>query len=198
MRQLNRYMFLPAAFLLLSLNTPAQSIPVHAGTLVQCTLDEPNFSAKTVQIGDPVICYLRPHREFGMSIFPRGSYLIGRFADSQDPGRFAGKGWLKLEFDRLILSPTTEVPVATKVVAVRRYRTDSDAKMIGRGHPRRDAIEWMLPVLWPVKLMLLPARGPYPALKGEVPITLRLMDDVDIPCTVIRSPSTGQIDGNRD
>ncbi len=29
--------------------------------------------------------------------------------------------------------------------------------------------------------MTLPARGPYPTLKGEIPITLRLMDDVEIP-----------------
>jgi hypothetical protein len=29
-----------------------------AGTLLQCTLDEPNFSSRTGQIGDPVLCHL--------------------------------------------------------------------------------------------------------------------------------------------
>jgi len=85
------------------------------------------------QIGDPVICYLRPHREFGTSVFPRGSYFVGRFAHYQDPANFVGKGWMRLEFDRLILSPTTEVPIATRVVAVRRYRMDPEGKIIERG-----------------------------------------------------------------
>src|SRR6266849_6609162 len=29
-----------------------------AGTLLQCTLDEPNFSSRTAQIGDPILCHL--------------------------------------------------------------------------------------------------------------------------------------------
>src|SRR6266853_4438048 len=94
---------------------------------------KPQRIVNTAQIGDPVICYLRPHREFGTSVFPRGSYLVGRFADYQDPGHFVGKGWMRLEFDRLILSPTTEVPIATRVVAVRRYRMDPEGKIIERG-----------------------------------------------------------------
>jgi len=65
------------------------------------------------QIGDPVICYIRPHREFGTSVFPRGATLVGRFAHYQDPA-LVGKGWMRLEFDRLILSPTTEVPICNK------------------------------------------------------------------------------------
>ena len=40
---------------------------------------------------------------------------------------------MRLEFDRLILSPTTEVPIATRVVAVRRYRMDPEGKIIERG-----------------------------------------------------------------
>lgn len=29
----------------------------------------------------------------------------------------------------------------------------------------RDAVEWMLPPLWPWKVLMLPARGPRPALE---------------------------------
>jgi len=105
---------------------------------------------------------------------------------------------MKLEFDRLILSPTTEVPIATKVVAVRRYRMDSEGKVIGRGHPKRDTFFWTIPILWPAKLMTLPARGPRPTISGEVPITLRLMDDIEIPCTVILPASIGHVEGKRD
>jgi hypothetical protein len=32
----------------------AQELLVPAGTLLQCTLDEPNFSSATAAIGDPV------------------------------------------------------------------------------------------------------------------------------------------------
>ena len=46
---------------------------------------------------------------------------------------------------------------------------------------RRDVVEWMFPPLWPWKVIMLPARGRRPKLKGESQITLRLMDDVEIP-----------------
>jgi hypothetical protein len=68
--------------------------PMHIGGAVP--------SSKTASPGDPVLCYLRSAREFGRSAFPRASYLAGRFSDAKDPGRLAGTGWMKLEFDRLI------------------------------------------------------------------------------------------------
>jgi hypothetical protein len=108
--------------------------------------------------------------------------LAGRFADAKDPGRIAGKGWLKLEFDRLIF-PDTDIPISAKIIAIRRYRVDEEGKILGQGHPKRDAFAWMLPILWPIDIVRLPARGPRPTLSGEVPVVLRLMDDVDIPCS---------------
>jgi hypothetical protein len=44
-------------------------------------------------------------------------------------------------------------------------------------------VEWLIPPLWPWKIITLPARGPRPTLKGEEQITLRLMDDIVIPRT---------------
>ena len=160
----------------------AQTLTLRAGRLIQCTLEEPSLSSKTASPGDPILCYLRSAREFGRSAFPRGSYLAGRFSDAKDPGRIAGKGWLKLEFDRLIF-PDTDIPISAKVIAVRRFRVDEEGKILGQGHPKRDAVVWMFPILWPIDLIRLPARGPRPTLSGEVPVVLRLMDDVDIPCT---------------
>ncbi len=146
LKTVGSYVLLAAA-LLAPAGLAAQQITLRAGTLLQCTLYEPNFSSRSAQIGDPVICYLRPLREFGSSVFPRGSYLVGRFADYQDPGHFVGKGWMKLEFDRLILGPNTEVPIATKVVSVRRYHMDAEGKTLGRGHPKRDTFGWLVPPL---------------------------------------------------
>ena len=167
---------LPAASL------KAQTLTLRAGRLIQCTLEEPSLSSKTTSPGDPIVCYLRSAREFGRSAFPRGSYLAGRFSDAKGPGRLVGKGWLKLEFDRLIF-PDTDIPISAKVVAVRRFRVDEEGKILGQGHPKRDAVAWFVPILWPIDIIRLPARGPRPTLSGEVPVVLRLMDDVDIPCT---------------
>ena len=153
---------------------------VPAGSLLHCTLDESNFSSASAQAGDPVICHVSGLEEFGRAVFPRGAYLAGHLAESKEPGHFWGKGWLKLEFDRISLSDST-LPVPGKIVAVRGYRVDREGKIIGHGHARRDAIEWMIPPLWPWKVVSLPARGPRPTLKAETQVTLRLMDDVEVP-----------------
>src|SRR5438876_7483262 len=158
----------------------AQEIRLHAGTLVECALQEPAFSSQTAQVGDPLHCHLAPLREFGRSAFPRSSYLVGRFRDYREPGRLAGKGWLKLEFDQLVL-PAAEVPVATKIVSVQGYHVDGQGRILGHGHPKRDLAGWLIPPLWPVKIVTLPMRGPRPVLKGEIPIVLRLLEDVSIP-----------------
>ena len=157
-----------------------------AGTLLNCTLDEPNFSSASAELGDPVICHARGVQQFGRAVFPRGAYLAGHLADAKDPGHFWGKGWLKLEFDRISL-PDTELPVPGKVVAVLGYRVDREGKIVGHGHPRRDAVEWLIPPLWPWKVASLPARGPRPTLKGETQVTLRLMDDVAVPLAATTS-----------
>ena len=77
--------------------------------------------------------------------------------------------------------PGGTFPIAAKVVSVPHYRVDAEGKIRGHGHPRRDAIEWSLPVFWPEKLITLPARGPRPVLKGETRILLRMLEDVSIP-----------------
>ena len=153
---------------------------VPAGTLLQCTLDEPNFSSRTAHIGDPLVCHISSLGMFGRPVFPRGAYLSGRFTDFRDPGHFFGKGWLKLEFETLTL-PGGTFPVSAKVISVPHYQVDATGSIQGRGHPRRDAIEWTIPILWPEKLITLPMRGPRPTLKGETRILLRVQEDISIP-----------------
>ena len=153
---------------------------VPAGTLLGCTLDEPNFSSQTAQIGDPVLCKTTPVQMFGRQLIPRGAYLSARLRDYRDPGHFFGKGWLQLEFTSLTL-PGGNVPLEAKVISAARYRVNGEGKVRGHGHPTRDVIEWSIPRLWPVKVLTLPARGPRPAFKGETRIELRLMEDLVIP-----------------
>ncbi|HTW32154.1 MAG TPA: hypothetical protein VMD76_10765 [Candidatus Sulfotelmatobacter sp.] len=175
----------PALFLCLvgfafTLTAAARDAVLPAGTLLQCTLNEPNFSPSTASVGDPVLCHLRGMVEFGQQAFPRGSYLVGHLEDAKNPGHFVGKGYLQIRFDRLGV-PSGDMPLDAKVIGAGKYKVDREGKIRGKGHATRDAVEWMLPPLWPWKVIMLPARGPRPTLKGESVLTLRLMDDVEIP-----------------
>jgi len=164
----------------LTLTASARDVVLPAGTLLQCTMNEPNFSSATVDVGDPVLCHLKGVVEFGQQAFPRGSYLVGHLDSAKNPGHFWGKGYLKVQFDRIGL-PTGDLPLEAKVIATRGYKVDKQGKIDGKGHAKRDVVEWLLPPLWPWKVIMLPARGPKPALKGESVLSLRLMDDVSIP-----------------
>ncbi len=78
------------ALLGLTLGASARDVVLPAGTLLQCTLNEPNFSSASVDVGDPVLCHLHEVSEFGRPAFPRGSYLVGHLEASKEPGHFFG------------------------------------------------------------------------------------------------------------
>ncbi len=162
------------------MSASAREMILPAGTILRCTLDEPNFSSATAAVGDPVLCRLHSITQFGQQAIPRGSYLVGHLEAAQDPGHFWGKGYMKIQFDRIGL-PQGDMPLDAKVIATRGYKVDKYGDIDGKGHAKRDIVEWMIPPLWPWKIIMLPARGPRPALKGESQLTLRLMDDVQMP-----------------
>jgi len=180
MRRIYLYLAVLGLFLGAQASTKAQDILVPAGTLLRCTMDEPDLSSKTADIGDPVICHLAALRQFGKTVFPRGSYLGGHLEADKEPGHFWGKGYLKIEFDRIGF-PESDIPVPSKIIAAKGYRVDKKGDIVGKGHATRDTVEWLIPPLWPWKILTLPARGPRPTLKGEEQITVRLMDDIDVP-----------------
>jgi hypothetical protein len=150
-------------------------------------MNEPDFSSSTATVGDPVLCYLRTQQEFGRVLFPRGSMLGGHLEADKEPGHFIGKGYLKITFDRVIL-PYGDLPVPAKVIQVRGFKVDKKGDIDGKGHAKRDVAEWMIPLLWPWKLVSLPMRGPRPTLKGEDSLELRLMDDISLPATLAYGP----------
>ncbi len=154
---------------------------IPAGSLIQCTVSEPRLSSKTAAIGDPVLCQVSPMERYGRSMMPYESYLEGRFEDYKDPGHLVGKGWMELRFDRMVVEPDTVIPIDAKVVYVPGYPVDRDGRIHGKGHPVKDTIDWMIPVLWPLDLINLPRRGPRPVLKGETRLTLKVMDDIEVP-----------------
>jgi hypothetical protein len=184
------FALLAVSLFALTLSASARDVVVPAGTLLQCTLNEPNLSSSTVDVGDPVLCHLRGVTVFGQQAFPRGSYLVGHIEAEKNPGHFFGKGYLKLQFDRIGV-PNGDLPLEAKVIATRGYKVDKTGAIDGKGHPKRDVVEWLLPPLWPWKVIMLPARGPRPMLKGETVLSLRLMDDVQIPQLTASSQTYG-------
>jgi len=168
------------ALLVLTPRIRAQDLLVPAGTLLQCTLNEPKLSSATAAIGDPVLCHLKAQQEFGRNLFPRGSMLAGHVEAEKEPGHFVGKGYIKLTFDRVIL-PAGDLPMPGKLISARGYKVDKQGDIDGKGHAKRDVVEWLIPPLWPWKVITLPLRGPRPTLKGEEPLGLRVMEDIVIP-----------------
>ena len=154
---------------------------IPAGSLISCTVSEPRLSSKTESVGDPVLCQVSHVELYGRSTLPYGSYLEGRFEDYKDPGHFVGKGWMELKFDRMIIEPDTVIPMNARVVSVPGYNVDRSGRILGKGHPVRDTIEWAIPILWPIDLINLPRRGPRPTLKEETRLTLKIMDDFGVP-----------------
>ena len=181
------------ALLVLAAGVRGQDVLVPAGTLLQCTMEEPNFSSATASVGDPVLCHLKSFQEFGRTVFPRGSMLAGHLEGDKEPGHFVGKGYLKITFDRVIV-PSGDVPLPAKVIQAKGYKVDKEGDIKGNGHAKRDVVEWMLPPLWPWKVLSLPARGPRPTIKGEEPMELRLMDDIVVPRNMSASATFGHLD----
>ncbi|RSL14978.1 hypothetical protein EDE15_0448 [Edaphobacter aggregans] len=175
-------------FLAALLLVPSASFVAHAeqlipaGSVVQCMVSEPHLSSKTEHVGDPVLCQMSHSEMYGRSVFPYGAYLVGRFEDYKDPGHFVGKGWMELKFDRMVVGNDTVIPISTRVVATSgKNPVDKDGKIHGTGHAVRDTVEWMIPVLWPIDLINLPRRGPYPELKAETRLTVLMLNDFGIP-----------------
>lgn len=174
-----------SALLLILLAAPLTSYAeeqlIPAGSLLSCTVAEPKLSSKTANVGDPVMCKVSHVELYGRSTLPYGSYMVGRFEDYKDPGHFVGKGWMELKFDRMVIPPGTIIPVEARVVAVPGYNVDRYGRILGKGHPVRDTVLWMIPILWPIDLINLPRRGPRPTLKEETRLTLKIMDDIGVP-----------------
>lgn len=141
----------------------AQDILVPAGTLLRCTMSEPNFSSATAQVGDPVLCHLGSVQQFGHNAFPRGAYMTGHLEADKDPGHFWGKGYLKIVFDR-IGTPNADINVSTKIIGTRNYPVNKEGDIKGKGHPRRDVIEWMIP---PVAMESPDVAGSRPTADSE-------------------------------
>jgi hypothetical protein len=154
---------------------------IPAGSLVNCTISEPRISSKTTAVGDPVLCTLGLSERYGRSMMPYHSYLVGRFEDYKDPGHFVGKGWMVLKFDRMVIEPRTVIPVDARVVDVPGYKVDNQGRILGKGHVARDITLWAIPILWPIDLLMLPMRGPRPTLKHETHLTLKIMEDMEVP-----------------
>jgi hypothetical protein len=172
---------LASLLLILPISIAGAEQLIPAGSSMQCMVSD-KISSKTVHLGDAILCQVSHVEMYGRSVFPYGSYLVGHFEDYKDPGHFVGKGWMELKFDRIVVGNDTVIPISTRVIASSgKNPVDVNGRIVGTGHATRDTIEWLIPVLWPLDLINLPRRGPYPVLKPETRLTVKLLDDVGIP-----------------
>ncbi|WP_204101339.1 hypothetical protein [Occallatibacter savannae] len=152
-----------------------------AGALINCTVSETRLSSGTAAVGDPVLCQASIMTRNSSARLPFNTYLEGRFEDYKDPGHFVGKGWMELKFDRMVIEPRTVLPLSARVVDAPGFKVDREGRILGKGHATRDIVLWSLPILWPIDLLMLPGRGPKPTLKAETRLTLKVMDDTEVP-----------------
>jgi len=152
-----------------------------AGALINCTVSEAKLSSGTAAVGDPVLCQASIMTRNSSARLPFNTYLEGRFEDYKDPGHFVGKGWMELKFDRMVIEPRTVLPLSARVVDAPGFRVDRQGRILGKGHATRDIVMWSIPILWPIDLLSLPGRGPKPTLKAETRLTLKVMDDTEVP-----------------
>jgi hypothetical protein len=152
-----------------------------AGALINCTVSEGRLSSGTAAVGDPVLCQASIMSRNSGARLPFNTYLEGRFEDFKDPGHFVGKGWMELKFDRMVIQPRTVLPLYARVVDAPGFKVDRQGRILGKGHATRDIVMWSIPILWPIDLLSLPGRGPKPVLKAETRLTLKVMDDTEVP-----------------
>lgn len=152
-----------------------------AGALINCTVSEARLSSGTAAVGDPVLCQASIMTRNSSARLPFNTYLEGRFEDYKDPGHFVGKGWMELKFDRMVIEPRTVLPLSARVVDAPGFKVDREGRILGKGHATRDIVLWSIPILWPIDLLMLPGRGPKPTLKAETRLTLKVMDDTEVP-----------------
>jgi hypothetical protein len=152
-----------------------------AGALITCTVSEAKLSSGTAAVGDPVLCQASIMSRNSGARLPFNTYLEGRFEEFKDPGHFVGKGWMELKFDRMVIEPRTVIPVYARVVDAPGFKVDREGRILGKGHATRDIVMWSIPILWPIDLLMLPGRGPKPVLKAETRLTLKVMDDTEVP-----------------
>jgi len=50
---------------------------------------------------------------------------------------------MKLQFDRIGL-PSGDLPLDAKLIATRGYKVDKEGDIKGKGHAKRDIVEWMI------------------------------------------------------
>src|ERR1700749_2877658 len=171
---------LASLLLILPISIAGAEQLIPAGSSMQCMVSD-KISSKTVHVGDAILCQVSHTEMYGRSVFPYGSYLVGHFEDYRDPGHFVGKGWMELKFDRIVVGSREIIPIDAKVVDVPGFNVDRDGRILGKGHRTRDIVEWSIPILWPIDLLALPRRGPRPTLKTETRLTLKVMDDAEVP-----------------
>jgi len=92
-------------------------------------------------------------------------------------GRLWGRAKAQIVFNSILTPDNCEYPIDATLIGAKKYQIH-EGVIIGRGHPRRDALALLFPPTTPYQLIRLPARGPKLTIREEEQLVIKLMTSV--------------------
>jgi len=153
------------------------SINIPAGTIIRVYPDEQLVAGTT---SGPLLFTTAADVRFFLNrppILPRGSKILGRMETSSKAGRLWGRAKAQVVFTSILTPDYCEYPIDATLIGVKKYQIQ-EGVIIGRGHPRRDALALLFPPTTLYQLIRLPARGPKLSIREEEQLVIKLMQSV--------------------
>jgi hypothetical protein len=153
------------------------SINIPAGTIIRVYPDEQLVAGTT---SGPLLFTTAADVRFFLNrppILPRGSKILGRMETSGKAGRLWGRAKAQVVFTSILTPDYCEYPIDATLIGTKKYQV-REGVIVGRGHPRRDAIALLFPPTTLYQLIRLPARGPKLTIREEEQLVIKLTQSV--------------------
>ena len=153
------------------------SINIPAGTIIRAYPDEQLVAGTT---SGPLLFTTAADVRFFLNrppILPRGSKILGRMESSGKAGRLWGRAKAQVVFTSILTPDYCEYPIDAALIGTKKHQV-REGVIVGRGHPRRDAIALLFPPTTLYQLIRLPARGPKLTIREEEQLVIKLTQSV--------------------
>src|SRR5262245_41757988 len=153
------------------------SINIPAGTIIRVYPDEQLVAGTT---SGPLLFTTAADVRFFLNrppILPRGSKILGRMETSSKAGRLWGRAKAQVVFTSILTPDYCEYPIDATLIGTKKYQV-REGVIVGRGHPRRDAIDLLFPPTTLYQLIRLPALGPKLTIREEEQLVIKLTQSV--------------------
>jgi hypothetical protein len=153
------------------------SINIPAGTIIRVYPDEQLVAGTT---SGPLLFTIAADVRFFLNrppLLPRGSKILGRMETSGKAGRLWGRAKAQVVFTSILTPDYCEYPIDATLIGTKKYQVH-EGVIVGRGHPRRDALALIFPPTTLYQLIRLPARGPKLTIREEDQLVVKLTQSV--------------------